>query len=98
MSLGNQMDAIFHEVQHSFMFASGGFRGYTGRGTPTIAGFHHGAMMQGSLWIDHANFVTKANRRFNTNINIDEIWINTLWNALPGQIKEKVAAHKKVRY
>ncbi len=98
MTQGRQLDAIFEEVQHSSMFASGQFRGSTSRGSPTIAGFHHGAMMQGSLWQAHTNFISEANRVFNANINVNEVWQNTLWNTLPSFIARKVAKGKIIRY
>jgi hypothetical protein len=98
MSISHQMDTFFHEVQHAFMFASGGFRGYTGRGTPTIAAFHHGAMMQGSLWEDHANFINQANNQFNVGISVNTVWYNTLGYTLPQKIANKVRNNIKIRY
>ena len=96
--MGARMDDIFHEVQHAFMFASGGFSGNYKQSN--IVDRHHGAMMQGKLWRSHARFIQQVNSGgFNARINPDFIWINTLWNQIVDpKVVNAVSCGTKVGY
>ena len=69
-NLGDQMDNVFHEVQHSSMFATGKF---TGQLSQYIKDIHHGNMMLPTYWAPHERFISQANRQFNTSINPNDV-------------------------
>lgn len=69
IQLGKQMDAISHEVQHASIFSEMKILGPV---TKYAKSYHHALMASPSGWISHEKFIIEANRRFSTNLKIQD--------------------------
>ncbi|MDD5539987.1 MAG: RHS repeat-associated core domain-containing protein [Candidatus Marinimicrobia bacterium] len=75
----NQVDDVFHEVQHASMFQGGNWPGKAN--DPDIIQRHHAAMaLNPSLWGEHEKYLLEINSLFRLNINPEDVKRTSLIN------------------